>query len=107
MIRLSDEDITLSDAHNTPPLDIQGPITRARARQLNLEVSSFLCSSLYDLENRLLPNDCIMIRNHGEDMESFGGMLGGVEDHQGRPSQGGGPNQFDFGHGSEYRTSLH
>jgi hypothetical protein len=33
-----DEDITPSDAHNTP-LNIQGPITRARARQLNLHVS--------------------------------------------------------------------
>jgi hypothetical protein len=30
-----DEDITPSDAHNTL-LNIQGPITRARARQLNL-----------------------------------------------------------------------
>lgn len=27
-----DEDITPSDAYNTPPLDIQSPITRARAR---------------------------------------------------------------------------
>jgi hypothetical protein len=27
----SDEDITHLDAHNTPPLDIQGPITRTRA----------------------------------------------------------------------------
>jgi hypothetical protein len=43
-----DEDITYLDAHNTPPLDIQGPITRARARQLNLEVSSFLSTSTYD-----------------------------------------------------------
>ena len=33
-----------------------------------------------------------MIRNHGEDMETFREMLAGVEDHQGRPSQGGGPN---------------
>ena len=60
-----DEDITPSDTHKTP-LDIQGPITRARARQLNLEVSSFLSTSLYVPENRLLPNDYIMIRNHGE-----------------------------------------
>jgi len=31
-----DEDITPLDAQDDPPLDIQGPITRARARQLNL-----------------------------------------------------------------------
>ncbi|TVU12070.1 hypothetical protein EJB05_45695, partial [Eragrostis curvula] len=32
-----DEDITHADTNDTPPLVIQGPITRARARQLNLE----------------------------------------------------------------------
>jgi hypothetical protein len=31
-----DEDITPMDTNNTPQIDIQGPITRARARQLNL-----------------------------------------------------------------------
>jgi hypothetical protein len=40
-----EEDITPSDAHN-PPLDTQDPITRARAQQLNLEVSLFLSTSL-------------------------------------------------------------
>jgi hypothetical protein len=76
----SDEDITLSHTHNDPLLDIQGPITRARARQLNLEVSSFLSNSLYDFENRLLPNDYIVLRNEGEVQETHGGGLGGVED---------------------------
>jgi hypothetical protein len=57
-----EEDITHLDAHNTP-LDIQGPITRAHARQLNLFVSSFLSTSFYDFENRLLTNDYIIIRN--------------------------------------------
>jgi hypothetical protein len=41
----SDEDITPLDTNNNPSLNVQGPITRARARQLNLEVSSFLNSS--------------------------------------------------------------
>jgi hypothetical protein len=49
-----DEDITPSNVHNTP-LDIQGPITRALARQLNLEVRLFLSTSFYDFKNRLLP----------------------------------------------------
>jgi hypothetical protein len=31
-----DEDITPMDTNNTPQVDIQCPITRARARQLNL-----------------------------------------------------------------------
>jgi hypothetical protein len=32
----SDEGITPMDTNNTPQVDIQGPITHARARQLNL-----------------------------------------------------------------------
>jgi hypothetical protein len=36
------EDITPMDTNNTPQVDIQGSITRARAQQLNLQVISFL-----------------------------------------------------------------
>jgi hypothetical protein len=99
-----DEDITHLDAHNTSPLDIQGPITRARARQLNLEVSSFLSTSTYNFENRLLPNDYIVIRNQGEDQEMHGEGLGGLEVHQGSASQVGDP--IDLESTSEFRSSL-
>jgi hypothetical protein len=47
---------------------------------LNLEVSSFLNSSSYDYENRLLPNDYIVIRDHGEGQGILEEGLGGVED---------------------------
>ena len=104
-MRASNEDITPLDAQDDPPLDIQGPITRARARQLNLQVSSFLSKSLYDFENRLLPNDYIVLRNHGEDQWMHNGCLGGVEDQQRRPSQGGGPNRVKFEPILESRTS--
>ena len=93
------------DVQDDPPLNIQGPITRARAQQLNLQVSSFLGKSLYDFENRLLPNDYIVLRNHGEDQGMHKGWLGVVGDQQGRSSQGGGPNQVDFESVSESRTS--
>jgi len=56
-------------------------------------VSSFLSQSLYDFENILLPNDYIVLRNHGEDQGMDKGWLGGVEDQQGRPSQGGDPTE--------------
>jgi hypothetical protein len=69
-----DEHFTPSDAHNTT-LDIQGPITGAGTRQLNLQVSSFLNTSYYDLENRLLPNH-ILIRNEGDDQRMRGEELG-------------------------------
>jgi hypothetical protein len=65
----TDEDITPLDIHNNPPMSIQGAITRARARQLNLEVSSFLSTSLFGFRNRLLSYDYVMIRNQGEDQK--------------------------------------
>jgi len=102
-----DEDVTPSDPHNDPLLDIQGPITRAHTRQLNLEVSSFLSNSLYEFENRLLSNNYVVLRNQGEDQETHRGGLGGVEDQQGCPSKDGGPNQVDFESVSESRSCLH
>ena len=77
-------------------VDVQGPITRARARLLNLHVSSFLSNYSCDFMNSLLPNDLIILRNKGEDQQGHGEGLGGVEDQQGCPDQDGGPNQFDF-----------
>jgi hypothetical protein len=101
-----DEDITPLDTNNNPPLNVQSPITRARARQLNLEVSSFLNSSSFDYENRLLLNDYIVIRDHGEGQGILGEGFGGVEDQQGRTSQEGGPNQLTSGLFFGSRSSL-
>jgi hypothetical protein len=42
-------------------------ITRSRAQWLNHQVNSFLYSSANDLENRLLANNLIVIRNQGVD----------------------------------------
>jgi hypothetical protein len=73
------------DTNDTPPLDIQGAITRARARQLNLEVSSFLSKTLYvNIENSILPNDYILLRNKGEDQEGDGEGLRDGGDQQRR-----------------------
>jgi hypothetical protein len=41
---------------------MQEPMTTARMRQLNLEVSSFLSDPFHDFENRLLPNDAIILK---------------------------------------------
>jgi hypothetical protein len=61
-----DEDINTSGTI-IPSIEILGPITRLQAHQLNHEVNSFLCSSAYNIESRLLPNDLIVFRNQGED----------------------------------------
>jgi hypothetical protein len=67
-----DEDITTNDT-STPAQDhvIAGPITRARARQLNNQVSSLLssCSSYLDCGDTCT---LVLIRNHGQDRKGEG-----------------------------------
>ena len=107
MKRPPDEDITPLDVSADPPTVMQGPMTWARKRQLNLEVSSFLSDTFYTFENRLLPNDVILLRNNGEGHEELGGSCGDAGDQQGRPTQAEGPVQLDFESALAFRTSLH
>ena len=58
-------------------------------RQLNLEVSSFLSDPFHSFENRLLPNDVILLTNIGEGHEILGEKCGGREDQQEHPRQAG------------------
>ena len=49
---------------------IQGPMTRARARQLNHQVNAFLSLQTNVSKNGILLNSCddlIVLRNHGEE----------------------------------------
>jgi hypothetical protein len=74
-----DEDITPIYIAVTPPIVIQGRITRARAWQLHQQVSSFLSTRAYNCEDGMLSNDIIdyiVLRNFGDDNE-------GLEDHHG------------------------
>jgi hypothetical protein len=93
LLLVFDEDITPMDTNNTSQVDIQGPITHARARQLNLQVISFLRNYSCAFESSMLPNDLIVLRNEGEDQQGRGKDLGGVEDQRGRPDQDGSPNR--------------
>ena len=85
---------------------MQGPMTWARMRQLNLEVSSFLSNYFHTFENRLLPNDVLLLRNIREGQEGLRGRGGGDDDQQGRPTQAEGPVQQEFESASAFRTSL-
>jgi hypothetical protein len=96
-----DEDISPMHTTEPPPVVMQGPLTRARARQLNEQVSSFLCLSAYTYEDGLLPNgtvDYILLRNFGEDHEGYGNQQGRGGKQGGRPSQDGGPIQLGISH---------
>ena len=85
---------------------MQGPMIRARMCQLNVEVSSFLSNPFHTFENRLLPNDVILLRNIGEGHEGLRGRGGGDDDQQGRPTETRGPVQHDFESASASKTSL-
>jgi hypothetical protein len=78
----------------TPSVEVQGPITRSRAQQLRRQVNSFLCLFATDLENRLMPNDLIVIRNHGVDHGGHVENQEGVGEPRKHTQQGGGPSQF-------------
>jgi hypothetical protein len=58
-------------------------------------------------ENILLPNDLIIIKNHGDDEEDIGEGFGGVEEQQGHPSQVGVQGEFNFESVSESRRRPH
>jgi hypothetical protein len=88
-----DQDINTS-ATIIPSIEILGPITRSWAQQLNHQVNSFLCSSAYNIESRLLPNDLIILWNQGED---HGGQMEhqeGAGETRRRAREGGEPIQF-------------
>jgi hypothetical protein len=75
-------------------IELQGPIMRSRAQQLRHQVNSFLCSSANDLENRLLPNDLIIIRNQGVDHGEHAGHQEGAGEPSKHAEHGGSPSQF-------------
>jgi hypothetical protein len=75
-------------------------------RQLNLEVSSFLSNPFHIIENRVLPNDVIFLRNIGEAHEKVEGSNGGKDDQQGCPIEAEGPVQHEFESASASRTNL-
>jgi hypothetical protein len=88
-----DEDITTSDT-TIPSVELQGPIMRSWAQQLRRQVNSFLCLSANDLENKLLPNDLIVIRNQGADHAEHVGHQEGAGEPRKHTQHGGSPSQF-------------
>jgi hypothetical protein len=68
---LHDEDISSVDTTVVPPTtQIQGPITRARAKQLNYQVLSFLGTITHTHENMMPKSDVfVTLRNDGPSMD--------------------------------------
>jgi hypothetical protein len=105
-----DEDITTSDTIISS-IELQGSITRSREQQLCHEENSFLCSFANDLENRLLPNNLIIIRNQEVDHGEYARHQEGAGESRKHAQHGGSPSQFriqesDFESNSESRSTL-
>ena len=54
---------------------------------IDYKVSSFQINLSSGFENKLLPNDLIIVRNHGDDDKDVGEEFGDVVDQQGQPSR--------------------
>jgi hypothetical protein len=70
-------------------------------------VSLFLYAFIDDSENRLLPNNVMMIRNYGGDKEGLKERCGGAKEKQRQPSQVGVPIQIELKSNSDSRNSPH
>jgi hypothetical protein len=84
---------------------MQGPITRARVRQLDLHVRSNLVN--YFSELTLGSMHVLLIRNNGENQQELGEGQGLKEEELGCPHQGGVHVQLDFDSNSDSRTLFH
>jgi hypothetical protein len=90
-----DEDIS-------PLHKMQGPITSARARQLDLQVRSSIVN--YFSELTLGSMHVLLIRNNRAYQQGLGEGQGVKEEELGRPHQGGVQVQLDFDSTSDFRT---
>jgi hypothetical protein len=88
-----DADINTS-ATIIPSVEVLGPITRSQAQQLNHQINSFLCSSAYNIESQLLPNDLIVLRNQEKDHEGQTEHQEGAGEPRRCAREGGEPIQF-------------
>src|SRR5579883_686114 len=96
---------TCCDEDITPLHTMQGPITRARARQLNLQVRSCLVNYISNLT--VGGAHVLLIRNLREDQRGLGKGRGVEEEQLGRPHRTGAQAQLDFDSISDSRSSVH
>jgi hypothetical protein len=84
-----------------------GHITDFIQRCILSMVSLFLYAFIDNSENRLLPNNVMMIRNYGENKEGLKERRGGAKEQQRRPSQVGVPIQVELESNSDSRNNWY
>jgi hypothetical protein len=100
LVQEEDDDEDITSIHT-----MNGPITRSRARQLNLQVRSTLVNCVSELT--LGAMDVLMIRYLGEDQQGLGKSQGVEEEQQGQPQQEGDQVRLGCDSISGSKTSLH
>jgi hypothetical protein len=70
-------------------------------------VNLFVYAFIDDFENRLLPNNIMIIRSYGGDKEGLKERRGGAKEHQRWPSQVGVPIKVEQKSNSDFRNSTY
>src|SRR4051812_43031375 len=80
-----DEDISTNVTPTSSPTTHTGPVTRARARQLNYQVLSFLANPSNVREHMILPklDTFVLFRNEGPSMDKKDGHWSGIKHGEG------------------------
>src|SRR3954467_13677203 len=102
MVMLCDEDISTNVTPTSSPTTHTGPVTRARARQLNYQVLSFLANPSNVREHMILPklDTFVLFRNEGPSMDKKDGHWSGI-----KHGEGGARAGKDYGASSgDFRT---
>src|SRR3954462_12231078 len=76
-----DEDISANVTPTSPPSTHIGPVTRARARQLNYQVLSFLANPSNVHEHMMLPkiDTFVLLMSEGPSMDKEDGHWSGIK----------------------------
>jgi hypothetical protein len=82
-------------------------ITNFIQRCILSTVSLFLYAFIDDSDNKLLPDNVMMIRNYEGDKEGLKERHGGAKEQQRRPSQVGVPIQVELKSNSDFRNYPH
>src|SRR3954462_8272789 len=77
----ADEDISANVTSTSPPSTHIGPVTRARARQLNYQVLSFLVNPSNVHEHMMLPkiDTFVLLMSEGPSMDKEDGHWSGIK----------------------------
>src|SRR3954471_15856125 len=102
LARPNDEDIPTNVTPIPSPTTHTGPVTRARARQLNYQVFSFLANPSIVHEHMMLPklDTFVLLMNEGPSMDKKDGHWSGIKNGE----EGARAGKYSGAFSGDYRT---